>query len=230
MSIEEISNIRKLRIRLAVTGIAVTKEVSLQTVGGGAKQFIFPFAPIEVSYDSLAPEWVSIDRPLLTPIIDLKGYNLLRVSLRFLLAVPYDGITTSIDNEIRTLRSIANSSNPCAFINMDKMLTNPFNVPRTGYSRPNKGFFFRVAEMSVSSLRRNLNNEITSAEVSLTLQETANPPIRAVYFAPINYSSGSTPSSVGSKSGYQFSPTDLDNARRNTNIQTLAQLGASLSF
>lgn len=197
-------NIRRLRVSLPTTAqTTVTKDARLRTVPaarrGGAIEFVFPFAPIEISYENLSPEWVEIDRPLNTPLIDLKGLNLMRVSLRFLVAVPYDGIRVSVDNDIRTLRQIANSNDPVAFINMDRMLTNPFNVSRSDSRRNSSGFFFRVADMSVQSIRRNIRNEITSAEVSMTLQETANPPIRAIYFAPINYSVATAPTAVVTK-------------------------------
>ena len=188
---------RRLRLRVpsvapATTTEATVKGARLRTVPTSTNvtpiEFIFPFAPIEITYNQLSAEWASIDRPLNTPLIDLKGYNLMRVELRFLLAVPFDGIRISIDNDIRTLRSIATSQDPVAFINMDRMLTNPFNISRIGPSRTNQGFFFRIADMSVQSMRRNAANEITSAEVTMTLQETANPPIRKIHFDKINYS------------------------------------------
>lgn len=210
-----VSNIRRLRrnartLRLKLPAVAapatidsVTKGARLRTVPASQKakatEFVFPFTPIEITYDGLSPEWVSIDRPLNTPLIDLKGYNLMRVELRFLLAVPLDGIRVSIDNDIRTLRMIANSQDPVAFINMDRMLTNPFNVSRLGQNRTNQGFFFRIADMSVQSMRRNLQNEITAAEISITLQEEANPPIRKIYFQPVTYSIATKPSTTKTK-------------------------------
>lgn len=198
-----ISNIRKLRVTLPASAIPITKEARLRTVplakGAEAIEFVFPFTPIEITYEGLSPEWVSIDRPLNTPLIDLKGFNLMRVTLRFLIAVPFDGVTVSIDNDIRALRSIANSEDPVAFVNMDRMLTNPFNIARLRSNRSSAGFFFRVADMSVNSTRRNLDNEITAAEVSITLQETANPPIRQLYFAPKTYTSSVLASSAKRK-------------------------------
>lgn len=198
-----VSNIRKLRVTLPASAVPTTKEARLKTVPLSKDsvpiEFVFPFTPIEITYEGLAPEWVSVDRPLNTPLIDLKGYNLLRVNLRFLIAVPFDGVTVSIDNDIRTLRSIANAEDPVAFVNMDRMLTNPFNVARLKSNRTAEGFFFRVADMSINSMRRNLNNEITSAEVSITLQETANPPIRTVYFEQVTYKKPKRPSSTRRK-------------------------------
>lgn len=204
--------IRRLRISLPTTAqTPITKDARLVTVPaarrGGAIEFVFPFSPIEITYENLSPEWVEIDRPLNTPLIDLKSLNLMRVNLRFLVAVPYDGIRVSVDNDIRTLRQIANSNDPVAFINMDRMLTNPFNVSRSDSRRTAAGFFFRVADMSVQSIRRNIRNEITSAEVSLTLLETANPPIRAIYFAPINYSTATAPTAAVTKKSAQTLPT-----------------------
>jgi hypothetical protein len=164
------------------------------------------------------PEWVEIDRPLNTPIVDLKSLNLMKVALRFLVAVPFDGINVSVDNDIRTLRTIANSSDPVSFINMDRMLTNPFNVSRSDSRRTAAGFFFRVADMSIQSIRRNLRNEITSAEVSMTLQETANPPIRAIYFAPISYSVASAPSTTTTKKTTSPAPTTYRKITESINL------------
>lgn len=229
---------RRLRLRIPsvsppATTEAVTKGARLRTVPTGRNaipiEFVFPFAPIEITYNGLSAEWVAIDRPLNTPLIDLKGYNLMRVELRFLVAVPFDGVRVSIDNDIRTLRAIATSQDPVAFINMDRMLTNPFNISRIGPTRSNQGFFFRVADMSVQSIRRNIANEITSAEVSMTLQETANPPIRKIYFTPIQFPSNTTASSTRTKinrptptspGGYDSLINDLTRKREAATVPT----------
>lgn len=213
-------NRRRVRLRLPAvvppeTTDAVIKGSRLRTVPASKKnkviEFVFPFTPISITYDSLAPEWTVINRPLNTPIIDLRTYSLMRVELRFLLAVPLDGIRVSVDNDIRTLRSIANSQDPVAFINMDRMLTNPFNIPRLGQRRTNQGFFFRIGDMSVESVRRNMQNEITSAEISITLQEEANPPIRKIYFQPVVYSKLSKPSTIRSKTSAPSGSTISNN-------------------
>jgi hypothetical protein len=169
----------------------ISREVRMRTVPTGTRstitEFIFPYAPIAMTYDGLAPEYVQIERPQNLPLVDLKKFNLLTVSLQFLVAVPNDGISVSVDNELRVLRGLANSIYPVSFINMDGMVTNPFNITRLGPARNASAFFFRITDLSINALRRNTNNEVTSAEVSMSLVEVANPSVNVITFPAITY-------------------------------------------
>ncbi len=154
------------------------------------KEFYFPFTPTNINYENLAPEYIEISRPQNQPMIGLSQYKLMKISFQFLLAVPLDGIKISIDEEIRTLREFANSESPVAFVNMDDMLMNPFNIVSTDVfktSRPSSAFFFRITDLSLNSTRRNQNNLITSAEVSISLIEVNNPTLSAANFLRIKY-------------------------------------------
>lgn len=184
-------NLRRLVATLPVRSLPLTAQAKMRTVpvnsASAPTEFQFPFVPIQISYENLAPELVEIDRPQNLPYVDRKGYKLLRVNLQFLLARPFDGFSQSVDADIRILRSMANSSDPVVFSNMDGMLTNPFNIPQLGINRSNTAFFFRIGELSVQSVRRNRSNEITAAEISITLVEDANSRAQVISFPAIQY-------------------------------------------
>lgn len=149
-------------------------------------EFVFPFAPIQIEYANLATEWTEIDRPGRTPLVDYSKNKLLQVSFKFLVARPFDGIENTIDNDISVLRSMASSRRTVSFFGGDGMLTRPFQIQGQP-TRSTAGYFFNITEFSISSLRRNLSNEITAAECSITLTEVNNPAVNVVQFPAITY-------------------------------------------
>lgn len=188
-------DLRRLSVRLAVQSTQFTRQVKLRTVAAGpdstVTEFIFPYAPIEVQYSDLGPEYAEVQRTQNLPIVDLMRFRLLKVDLSFLVAAPYDGVKQSVDQELRSIRGLANSIYPVAFFNMDGMLTNPFQINRTGVSR--SGLFFRISDLAITGVRRNLENAVTAASVDMTLVEVANPLLEIVQFAPIEYPEIVTP-------------------------------------
>lgn len=194
-------NLRRLRVKYrgrgkkSARGLRAMLVTVPQSKGDEIFKFTFPFTPISMSYEDLAPEYVEIERPGDQPFVELKSFKLMKVSFTFLLAVPFDGIEQSVDADIFLLRRIANSRNPVAILNMDKMVTNAFNIQRLGNRRGVNRFFFRVADLSVEAIRRNENNKVTVAEVSITLQEVANPRVKVIRFPEIVYPDSPAPAS-----------------------------------
>lgn len=218
-------NLRRMVAVLPARSLPLTAQAKMRTVpvnsAAAPTEFPFPFVPIQVSYENLAPELVEIERPQNLPYVDRKAYKLLRVSLQFLLARPFDGFSQSVDPDIRILRSMANSNDPVVFTNMDGMLTNPFNIPQLGVNRSNTAFFFRIGELSVQSVRRNRSNEITAAEISLTLVEDANTRAQVIAFPAIQYPDlvkpRTQPSNPNNKPkdppGYKSTKVDIETQR-----------------
>jgi len=57
-------------------------------------EFHFPYSPVNITYDGLSNEIAEIDRPGATAIVAYKKHQLMKVSFDFVLAVPFDGVTT----------------------------------------------------------------------------------------------------------------------------------------
>jgi hypothetical protein len=143
-------------------------------------EFHFPFSPINISYDGLANEIAEIDRPGATSILAFKKHQLMKVSFDFVVAVPYDGINTSIDSDLFILRTMAESTTrPVRVFNLDQMFERtsrrkyqPANTRHTSYQTK-----FRIAEFNVTSVKRNMSGSITQADCKITLIEDVNPKI-----------------------------------------------------
>lgn len=141
-------------------------------------EFYFPFSPVNISYEGLSNEIAEMDRPGTTAILAFKKHNLLKVSFDFVVAVPYDGLIRSIDNDLALLRKISENVNrPVAVFNLDKMFETtsprkyqPVNTRHTSYQTK-----FRIAELGIESVKRNVDGAITQANCSITLIEDVNP-------------------------------------------------------
>lgn len=143
-------------------------------------EFHFPYSPVNISYSGLSNEIAEIDRPGATAILAYKKHQLLKASFDFILAVPFDGIKTSIDTDIAILRKMAeHTSRPVRVFNLDKMFERtarrryqPANTRHRSYVTK-----FRIAELSISSVKRNASGGITQADCQITLIEDVNPKI-----------------------------------------------------
>ena len=171
-----------------------------QLANGRLSQYPFRYPPTSIQFDSLAPEWVEVERPGFVPIVGLRQYRLMRVQFEFLVTNSFDGIWYSVDDELILLRQMASSTAPTYFQGMDKLLTIPVNLP--GSNRRNaSGLFFRIVDFNVNSLRRNTKNEITAAQCSMTLQEDFELATKAVSMPAINYPPILKPRVKSGKSG-----------------------------
>jgi hypothetical protein len=143
-------------------------------------EFHFPYSPVNITYDGLSNEIAEIDRPGATAIIAYKKHQLMKVSFDFVLAVPFDGVTTSIDSDITLLRKIAeHTSRPVQVFNLDKMFERTANRRYQPANTRHRSYVtkFRIADLSVSSAKRNASGGITQADCKITLIEDVNPKI-----------------------------------------------------
>ena len=150
------------------------------------EEFYFPYPPIDIQYTNLSAEWTEIARPGRTPLVEYVTNKLLSVSFKFLVAKPFDGLSYSVDTDLSKLRRMASSKRTVSFFGFDGMFTNPFQIPEQE-TRSRAGFYFHITDFSISSLRRNSDNEITAAECSITVTEVNNPNITVVQFPVITY-------------------------------------------
>ena len=137
--------------------------------------FYFPYTPQGIDYSDMADEIAEIARAGTTPIVTFRGHRLMKVSMEFLVAVPYDGLVLDIEESLQILRIFStNSQRSLIFYHMDQMLIQGYNYRKGPYARPPA---FTITEMSINARQRNANGKITQAIVRLSLVENRNPDI-----------------------------------------------------
>jgi hypothetical protein len=144
--------------------------------------FTFPFTPQQIQYGNIAPELKEITRPGKMPIVAFNRFKARQLSIKFLIAVPNDGLFTSVDNDLELLFDIANLARPVFFTNMDKQISNPM-----GTTDASKNIFWSITDLNFSSIRRNEQNQITAAEANMTLVENVNPKVVVAELPVITY-------------------------------------------
>lgn len=144
--------------------------------------FYFPFTPQSIQYSDLSDEVAEIARPGSTPILVFKSHRLMRVSMEFVVAVPYDGLITDVEESLKLLRTFATSSNrSVVFFNLDSMLLSGWKYRNGPSNRPP---VFSIADLSIEARQRNSEGKITQASVSLTVVENQNPQIVTARISP----------------------------------------------
>lgn len=195
MSVNDLRNIAVpfRRQRTTILNRATTpKQASMHLVrqpskpGGSsaAMQFVFPFTPQQIQYSNMSPELSEIMRPGKMPIIAFNRHRARQITFKFLLAKPLDGLFTSVDASIAYIQQMALEARPVYFTNMDKQISNPLSA-FSGNSR----IFWSITDFTISSIRRNEENQIVAAEANLTLVENVNPRIRVADLPVIKYTS-----------------------------------------
>lgn len=152
--------------------------------------FYFPFTPVNITYDNLSDEVAEIPRPGTVPIIAFKSHRLMRISFEFLVAVPLDGLIYDVEESLDLLRTMStNSQRGVIFFNSDNFLMGLKKYRNNSQIiRLYNNAIFTIAEMSVTSTRRNEYGRITSATVNITLVENQNPKVSVVKILPFTKS------------------------------------------
>ena len=154
----------------------------------GQVRFTLPYAPVEVSYSDVSNKWEEYKRPGDFSIIDSSGPSNLRVQMQFRYADPISGGNTSIEADLNRLRIIGLDPAPVFFANMDTYLSTPIAPSfATTYAGGIYLALFRIADLSVTIKRRNVFNQATQADISLSLIEDRNPVIADVTLPAISY-------------------------------------------
>lgn len=153
----------------------------------GLTRFTFPYAPVEISYSDLSNKWEEYKRPGDFTIIDSTGPSNLKVQMQFRYADPISSGNASIESELNRLRLIGLDPGPVWFVNLDTYLSSPIApslvVPQWGLRLA----LFRIADLSVQIKRRNLQNQATQADISLSLIEDRIPLVADVSLPAISY-------------------------------------------
>jgi hypothetical protein len=149
------------------------------------EDFVFPYNPREFNLGQLSDETAQIARPATTPILAFKSHRLMTVSFTALIAHPGDGLVASVDKELQVLRKFASSSDKVfELLNYDVFTNTPFNYRNMSVER-NSGLFFSISEMTINVTRRNRLNQITQANVDISLIENRNPKMNIAFITPL---------------------------------------------
>ena len=148
------------------------------------ESFALPYNPLQVKYGALADEIAQIARPGTTPIIAFKNHRLLTMDFTFILAHPGDGLSQSVDSWVQTLRRFGTNSNRAIqLLNFDSMTNTAAQL--RNQDNAYESMLFTIVDLSVDTVRRNRNNEITQAQCSISLVENRNPNIVRVFIPPL---------------------------------------------
>ena len=153
---------------------------------GSERTFVFPYAPVEVTYNNIARKYTEIERPGDFPLLDSVAPQLMKVQLQFRIADPASNGTLPIEGELDKLRLMALLPGPILIYNMESYLSRP--IAPTVTFRGLKLAFFRMTDLGITVKRKNRDNRATQADVQMTLTEDRNPYIPAIALPPIDYS------------------------------------------
>jgi hypothetical protein len=151
----------------------------------GQSTFVFPYAPREVSYSNLAQEFNEIKRPGQFPILDRVAPQLMQVSMEFRVADPGSNGLKPVEDRLNILRGMGVFGGAILVSNMDAFLTRPV-IPTVVWNGI-KWAWFRMTDLSIDIVQRDLFNYATQADVRMTLTEDRNPYVPASVLPKIVY-------------------------------------------
>lgn len=151
----------------------------------GQSTFVFPYAPREVSYSNLAQEFSEIKRPGQFPILDRSNPQLMQVSMEFRVADPGSNGMKQIEDRLNILRGMGVFGGAVLVSNMDAFLSRPV-IPTVVWNNI-KWAWFRITDLSIDIVQRDLFNYATQADVRMTLTEDRNPYVPATVLPKIVY-------------------------------------------
>lgn len=183
--------------------------------------YIFDFIPNNIQYSGLGSEWVEIPRAENFAFVDWSRYQLMKVSMSWVVAtdrvedggaIVNDGLFNSVDSNIATLRRMAQRKYPVSIVNMDDLLSVQLKADDNN-PRSVRGMQFVITDLSVTASRRTGDpstggstspSKIAVAQVNMTLQEC---PIESVQIISMpTLSIPFTPPSAPGSSGNPLGP------------------------
>jgi hypothetical protein len=144
--------------RVTKVTIQTLDPIRLANGSNGIAKWIFPYAPNDITISNLSDAYQQLDRPGRLPVLQRSARNPLQVDISSLI-VKRDSTSTAvapIDDEILLLRRVANSN-----VNLI--------VGAKALGRLHHGIRFRMTNFSLESVRRDPQQRMTIANVSLTL-------------------------------------------------------------
>ena len=140
--------------------------------------FYFPAAPVEVSFESLAATYEEVKRSGDYPFLSFSALPLAKCSIQFrLFNRAAAGALGSQDCEslMLQLRGMAAFPGPVQFYGVDRLAMQPAAEIDLGLGYKRNYVVWRITDMQMKVLRRDLQNRATQTDVTLSLQEERNP-------------------------------------------------------
>lgn len=152
-----LSRVGRVFIRQQPSGDAKVYGPMIDGLVDPLKVFEFPYGPKEVTYEGSALDFQEIQRPGLKPILKSIAPKLRRIALSAALADRSSFGVDSIEDQIALLEDIAQDDLDLSFVHGGVHL----------------GYLVRLTSMTITSLERTLNGEITRAMLDLNFQESS---------------------------------------------------------
>ena len=150
---------------------------------GPSTIFDFPYAPVEVNFENIAAAYEEVKRAGKYPTLAFSGYQLTKAALNFRLADRPSGGQVNVEDRIETLRAMATVPFAVYFTGgVDKMLLQGVRGIAGRFSA-----WWRITDMSINILARDLDNKATQADIQMTMTEERNPSIPITFLSPISY-------------------------------------------
>lgn len=167
-----------------------------------ALTYVFPYLPVEADFSGLPLEYVEIDRPGNQKILASRGMQLQKISFKFVVADRESGGVLPVDDELAFLTRMATRDAPVALAGLGSLIG----------KRPSDEAYrlWRIVDMSFSVRRRDMNGNVTQAEVTMTLSEDHNPDIVTALLPKIEYKPYVVRKSKGKGKGKKATSPDPD--------------------
>lgn len=146
----------------AVVNAGVPLIPSMQQVGVTSPlTFFFPFGLNNFSHELGSVQFDELARPLQLPILQASGASLQTVSFDFMVAVPQDGISASIETQLKLLQDFVADDASVIFSSVHDFMKSSVSS-------------WKISSMTVSIGRINELGEATSANVNMSCKESTD--------------------------------------------------------
>lgn len=119
-------------------------------------EYIFLYAPASFTHEGYGLNLNEIQRPYLTPIIDVVGGKARKASFQFVIVDRFDGFTTSVEDEIALVQQFADNGIPVNFNFVHRQLDDSF---------------WYIDNMNFTHARSNLTGATVTAQCDISLTE-----------------------------------------------------------
>jgi hypothetical protein len=119
-------------------------------------EYIFLYAPASFTHEGYGVNLNEIQRPYLSPLIDVVGGKARKASFQFVIVDRDDGFTTAIDDEIALVQQFADNGIPVNFNSVHKQLDESF---------------WYIDNMTFTHQRSTLTGQTASAQCDIALTE-----------------------------------------------------------
>jgi hypothetical protein len=154
---------------------------------GATNVFYFPASPVEVQFEAMAAAFEEVPRAGNYPLVIFTGLPLVKASIQFRLFDRATGGQADISGTMQQLQRMATLPAPVVFYGVDQMMMKPGAAIDLGLGYRREFVMWRITDLSMKVLRRNLDNNATQADVTISFQEDRNPTIPFVTLPRITY-------------------------------------------